>query len=65
MFNRLTTSSRPKTSSASNKGGPAVKFYESTGVDAATSTPEELAKFQTAESQKWGRIVKAANITPE
>ena len=40
-------------------------LYESTGVDAATSTPEELAKFQTAESQKWGRIVKAANITPE
>jgi len=50
---------------AATKGGPAVKFYESTGVDAATSTPEELAKFQTAESQKWGRIVKAANITPE
>jgi hypothetical protein len=42
-----------------------VKFYESTGTDAATSTPDELGRFQTAESQKWGRIVKAANITPE
>jgi hypothetical protein len=31
-----------------------VKFYESTGVDPATSTPEELAKFQASESQKWG-----------
>ena len=27
--------------------------------------PTELAKFQAAESQKWGRIIKAANIQPE
>jgi len=45
--------------------GPAVKFYETTGVDAATSTPEELAKFQASESQKWGRIVGAAKIEKE
>jgi len=50
---------------AATKSPGAVKFYESTGVDPVVSTPEELAKFQTAESQKWGRIVKAANITPE
>jgi len=50
---------------AATKGGPAVKFYESTGVDPATSTPEELAKFQSAESQKWGRIVSAAKIEKE
>jgi tripartite-type tricarboxylate transporter receptor subunit TctC len=31
----------------------------------ATSTPEELAKFQAAESQKWGRIIRAAGIEPE
>jgi tripartite-type tricarboxylate transporter receptor subunit TctC len=43
----------------------AKSFYESTGTDPVTSTPEELGKFQAAESQKWGRIVKAANITPE
>jgi tripartite-type tricarboxylate transporter receptor subunit TctC len=30
-----------------------------------TSTPEELAKFQASESQKWGRIVKAAGIEAE
>jgi tripartite-type tricarboxylate transporter receptor subunit TctC len=50
---------------AATKGPAAVKFYETTGVDAAVSSPEELAKFQGAESQKWGRIVKAAGITPE
>ena len=50
---------------AATRGAAAVKFYESTGVDAATSSPEELAKFQAAESQKWQRIVKAAGIVPE
>jgi tripartite-type tricarboxylate transporter receptor subunit TctC len=50
---------------AATKGPTAVKFYQTTGVDAATSTPEELAKFQQAESAKWGKIVKAANIQPE
>ena len=47
------------------KSASAKAFYESTGTDAVTSSPEELAKFQGSESQKWGRIVKAANITPE
>ena len=50
---------------AATKGAPAVKFYESTGVDAATSSPEELAKFQASESQKWGKIVGAAKIEKE
>jgi tripartite-type tricarboxylate transporter receptor subunit TctC len=50
---------------AATRGAPAVKFYESTGVDAATSTPEELAKFQASESQKWGKIVGAAKIEKE
>ncbi|MDH6594907.1 tripartite-type tricarboxylate transporter receptor subunit TctC [Variovorax sp. TBS-050B] len=40
-------------------------FYEPTGTEVFTSSPEELAKFQTAESQKWGRIVKAAGIEAE
>jgi tripartite-type tricarboxylate transporter receptor subunit TctC len=40
-------------------------FYEPTGTEVFTSTPEELAKFQAAESQKWGRIVKAAGIEAE
>ena len=40
-------------------------FYEPSGTEVFTSTPEELAKFQAAESQKWGRIVKAAGIEAE
>ncbi|VTU28891.1 Argininosuccinate lyase [Variovorax sp. PBS-H4] len=40
-------------------------FYEPTGTEVFTGTPEELAKFQAAESQKWGRIVKAAGIEAE
>ena len=40
-------------------------FYQPTGTEVFTTTPEEMAKFQTAESQKWGRIVKAAGIEAE
>lgn len=46
-------------------GTQASSFYDNSGVDPATSTPEELAKFQVAESQKWGRIIRAAKIEPE
>jgi tripartite-type tricarboxylate transporter receptor subunit TctC len=47
------------------KNAAAKSFYESTGSDAWTTTPDELAKFQVAESQKWGRVIKAAGIEPE
>jgi tripartite-type tricarboxylate transporter receptor subunit TctC len=47
------------------KGAAARQFYGSTGTEAVTSTPAELAKFQGEEAQKWGRIIKAANIQPE
>lgn len=40
-------------------------FYEPTGTEVFTTTPEELGKFQAGESQKWGRIVKAAGIEAE
>lgn len=40
-------------------------FYEASGTELFTTTPEELGKFQAAESQKWGRIIKAAGISPE
>ena len=40
-------------------------FYEPTGTEVFTTSPEEMAKFQTAESQKWGGIVKAAGIQAE
>jgi tripartite-type tricarboxylate transporter receptor subunit TctC len=50
---------------AATKSTAAKSFYESTGTEVVTSTPEDLRKFQAAESQKWGRIIKAANIQPE
>ena len=50
---------------AATKSASAKAFYENTGTEIVTSTPEELAKFQSAESQKWGRIIKAAKIEPE
>ena len=40
-------------------------FYEPTGTEVFTTTPAEMATFQTGESQKWGRIVKAAGIEAE
>ena len=40
-------------------------FYEPTGTEVYTSSPDELARFQAGESQKWGRIVKAAGIEAE
>jgi len=43
----------------------AASFYKSTGTEVFTSTPAELARFQSQESGKWGRIIKAANIQPE
>ena len=35
------------------------------GTDPASSTPEELARFQQAEAAKWGDIIKKAGIQPE
>jgi len=40
-------------------------FYEPSGTEVFTTSPDELAKFQAGESQKWGRIVKAAGIEAE
>jgi tripartite-type tricarboxylate transporter receptor subunit TctC len=48
------------------KSAPAkASFYEPSGTEVFTTSPEELAKFQTGESQKWGRIIKAAGIEAE
>jgi len=47
------------------KSTAAQSFYESSGSDAWTTTSDELAKFQVAESQKWGKVIKAAGIEPE
>lgn len=40
-------------------------FQAQTSGETSLSTPEGLAAFQAAESQKWGRVIKAAGIQPE
>lgn len=50
---------------AATRGAASKTFYDTSGVEAWTSTPEELAKFQSDETQKWGRVIKAAGIEAE
>jgi tripartite-type tricarboxylate transporter receptor subunit TctC len=47
------------------KSAPAKSFFETGGSEPWTTTPQELARFQTAETQKWGKVIKAAGIEPE
>jgi tripartite-type tricarboxylate transporter receptor subunit TctC len=45
---------------------PAVKHkLEAGGVVIKGSTPDQAAAFLNAELEKWGRVIKAANIRPE
>ena len=47
-------------------GSAAAKsFFEMSGSEPWTTTPAELAQFQSAETKKWGQVIKAAGITPE
>lgn len=47
------------------EGTAAQQFYQQTGTEPATSTPQELADFQKAEAAKWGDIIQKAGIQPE
>lgn len=47
------------------RSSSAAPFYQATGTEIFTSNPEELRKFQAAETLKWGRIIKGAGIEPE
>jgi tripartite-type tricarboxylate transporter receptor subunit TctC len=47
------------------KGAPAKAFFDTAGSEAWTTTPEELGRFQAAETLKWGKVIKAAGIEPE
>jgi len=47
------------------KGAAMQQYYTNTGTDPFVTTPAELAKFQTAESEKWKSIIKKAGIEPE
>jgi len=50
---------------AGTKSAAAKTFFDGSGSDPWTTTPEELAKFQGTDAQKWGRVIKAAGIEPE
>ncbi|HEU0198897.1 MAG TPA: tripartite tricarboxylate transporter substrate binding protein [Burkholderiaceae bacterium] len=44
---------------------PVKAYFASSGIYGWTSTPEELSKFQKEETDKWGKVIKAAGIEPE
>lgn len=50
---------------ASVRSAQAKAFFDASGVEAWTATPDELARFQASETQKWGRVIKAAGIEAE
>jgi tripartite-type tricarboxylate transporter receptor subunit TctC len=47
------------------KSSTAASFYQGTGTQITTTTPDGLRKVQADESVKWGKIIKAAGIAPE
>ena len=50
---------------AGTRAAAAKQFFEQSGGEPWTTTPSELAKFQASETDKWGRVIKAAGIEPE
>lgn len=44
---------------------PVAQRLTGAGVDGVASTPEQLAAFLRAESEKWGRVVRQAGIRVE
>jgi tripartite-type tricarboxylate transporter receptor subunit TctC len=51
--------------SKANRSEAVKSFYASVGFEALGGSPEDLRKFQAAESQKWGKIITAAGIQKE
>lgn len=43
----------------------AKSFFGTSGSEAWTTSPAELATFQASETVKWGQVIKAAGIEPE
>ena len=50
---------------AATQSPGAKSFFDGSGSVAWTTTPDELAKFQAAETTKWGKVIKAAGIEAE
>ncbi|GAB2600627.1 tripartite tricarboxylate transporter substrate binding protein [Ramlibacter solisilvae] len=51
--------------SKANKGQAVTNFYSSVGFEALGGSPDDLRKFQAAETQKWGKIIQTAGIEKE
>lgn len=47
------------------KSEAARAFFDNSGSEPWTTTPDELASFQAAETGKWGKVIQAAGIEPE
>ena len=41
-----------------SKSAAAKALYQGAGVEPWTTTPDELARFQTSETVKWGKVIK-------
>ena len=50
---------------AALKTQPINAFFATSGGEPFPTSSDELGKFQLAESQKWGKVIKAAGIEPE
>ncbi|HXF65756.1 MAG TPA: tripartite tricarboxylate transporter substrate binding protein [Burkholderiales bacterium] len=50
---------------SATKSPSAQSFFKTTGIEPWTTTSAELAQFQSSESAKWARVIKAAGIEPE
>lgn len=47
------------------QGATMRNFYQSSGTERFVTSPGGLARFQAAETEKWGHIIRAAGIEPE
>jgi tripartite-type tricarboxylate transporter receptor subunit TctC len=47
------------------EGPSAQSFFKATGIEPWTTTSAQLARFQSMESTKWAKVIKAAGILPE
>jgi tripartite-type tricarboxylate transporter receptor subunit TctC len=52
-------------SRAAKSPAASSSFYATSGTEVFVTSPDELAKFQAAESQKWGEIIRKAGIEKE
>lgn len=50
---------------AANSDTARKGFYEVSGTEVFTTTPEELRKYQQDETEKYGAIIKGAGIEPQ